>query len=71
MLFVLDYGDPRGIDSDSQYRVSACSLTEIISKKMLDRLSLIDADGNRRYLLEKTQHSIGGFGKEAGDPPGE
>lgn len=37
---------------------------------MMDRFSLIDADRNRRYLLEKTQHLIGGFGKGVGEPPG-
>ncbi|KAL1965630.1 hypothetical protein VTN77DRAFT_5307 [Rasamsonia byssochlamydoides] len=36
---------------------------------MLDRLSLIDASGNRLYLLDKTQHLIGGFGKGVGEPP--
>ncbi|CAL5867695.1 uncharacterized protein PFLUO_LOCUS1914 [Penicillium psychrofluorescens] len=36
---------------------------------MLDRLSLVDETRNRRYLLEKTQHIIGGFGKCAGEPP--
>lgn len=38
---------------------------------MMDRLPLVDADGNRRYLLEKTQHCIGGFGKGVRDPPGK
>jgi geranylgeranyl transferase type-1 subunit beta len=38
---------------------------------MLDKLSLIDASGNRLYLLEKTQHIIGGFGKGLGEPPGK
>ncbi|KAJ5084362.1 hypothetical protein NUU61_008941 [Penicillium alfredii] len=37
--------------------------------RMLDRYSLIDGDSNRRYLLEKTQHMVGGFGKGIGDPP--
>lgn len=37
---------------------------------MIDQLSLVDAGLNRRYLLEKTQHMIGGFGKGIGDPPG-
>ncbi|OQD70026.1 hypothetical protein PENDEC_c027G05236 [Penicillium decumbens] len=36
---------------------------------MLDRYSVIDDDRNRRYLLEKTQHLIGGFGKAVRDPP--
>lgn len=39
--------------------------------KMLDRLALVDAARNRRYLLEKTQHLIGGFGKGVGEPPGK
>lgn len=38
---------------------------------MLDRLSLIDVSGNRLYLLEKTQHIIGGFGKGVGELPGK
>lgn len=37
---------------------------------MLDRSSVVDSDRNRRYLLEKTQHLVGGFGKVPGDPPG-
>lgn len=36
----------------------------------MDSLNVIDAEANRRYLLEKTQHIIGGFGKCVGDPPG-
>ncbi|KAM5471275.1 geranylgeranyl transferase type-1 subunit beta [Microsporum audouinii] len=39
------------------------------SLAMLDRLSLVDSQANRRYLLEKTQHMIGGFGKTSGEPP--
>lgn len=31
----------------------------------------MDFNANRRYLLEKTQHMIGGFGKMPGDPPGK
>ncbi|MCJ1307919.1 hypothetical protein MMC25_001567 [Agyrium rufum] len=30
---------------------------------------LIDSHANRNFLLEKTQHVIGGFGKLPGDPP--
>lgn len=37
----------------------------------MDRLSLVDAARNRRYLLEKTQHLVGGFGKGVGEPPGK
>ncbi|KXG45344.1 Terpenoid cyclases/protein prenyltransferase alpha-alpha toroid [Penicillium griseofulvum] len=36
---------------------------------MLDRYSVVDEVRNRRYLLEKTQHLVGGFGKAPGDPP--
>lgn len=36
---------------------------------MLDRYSVIDDVRNRRYLLEKVQHLVGGFGKSVGDPP--
>ncbi|KOS48142.1 hypothetical protein ACN38_g881 [Penicillium nordicum] len=36
---------------------------------MLDQYSVIDEVRNRRYLLEKTQHLVGGFGKGPGDPP--
>ncbi|KAJ5157517.1 uncharacterized protein N7482_008617 [Penicillium canariense] len=36
---------------------------------MLDRYSVIDDARNRKYLLEKTQHLVGGFGKGVGDPP--
>ncbi|KAJ5408341.1 Terpenoid cyclases/protein prenyltransferase alpha-alpha toroid [Penicillium cosmopolitanum] len=36
---------------------------------MLNRSSVIDDVRNRRYLLEKTQHLVGGFGKVPGDTP--
>ncbi|KAA6416322.1 MAG: hypothetical protein FRX48_01042 [Lasallia pustulata] len=36
---------------------------------ILKKIHLIDFNANRRYLLEKTQHLIGGFGKTPGDPP--
>lgn len=38
---------------------------------MLDRYSVIDDARNRQYLLDKTQHLVGGFGKSVGDPPGK
>ena len=38
---------------------------------MLGHLDLIDKARMRRYLLEKTQHIVGGFGKGIGEPPGE
>lgn len=37
---------------------------------MLDRLYLIDQPGLRSYLLGKTQHIIGGFGKAPDELPG-
>ena len=38
---------------------------------MLNQIHLVDFNANRQYLLEKTQHMIGGFGKLPGDPPGK
>ena len=38
---------------------------------MLHQLGLVDIARMRRYLLEKTQHIVGGFGKGIGEPPGE
>lgn len=38
---------------------------------MLDQLHLIDKPRMRRYLLEKTQHIVGGFGKGVNEPPGK
>lgn len=35
----------------------------------LGRLDLIKRQEARRFMLEKTQHMIGGFGKHAGSPP--
>ncbi|KAL8874687.1 MAG: hypothetical protein Q9174_000027 [Haloplaca sp. 1 TL-2023] len=40
------------------------------SLMMMDSLHLLDMPALRRYLLEKTQHRIGGFGKLPGDAPG-
>lgn len=39
------------------------------SLDMIGKTSLIDTEGTRRWLIEKTQHMIGGFGKEPGYPP--
>ncbi|CAG7926603.1 unnamed protein product [Penicillium olsonii] len=36
---------------------------------MLNQYGVVDEVRNRRYLLEKTQHLVGGFGKGPGDPP--
>lgn len=35
----------------------------------LGRLDLVDIGAAREYLLDQTQHVVGGFGKTAGDPP--
>ncbi|CAG8342058.1 unnamed protein product [Penicillium salamii] len=37
--------------------------------QMLDQYGVVDEVRNRHYLLEKTQHLVGGFGKGPGDPP--
>ncbi|TEY70383.1 hypothetical protein BOTCAL_0105g00250 [Botryotinia calthae] len=39
------------------------------SLSMLGRSDVINKDGSRRFMFEKTQHMIGGFGKTPGDPP--
>ena len=39
--------------------------------QILEKAHFISFDGVRRYLLEKTQHIVGGFGKLPGDPPGK
>jgi len=36
---------------------------------MLKKTHLLSFNAIRRYLLEKTQHVVGGFGKLPGDPP--
>jgi hypothetical protein len=37
--------------------------------QLLGRQNLANPAANRRYLLDKTQHLIGGFGKKEGNPP--
>jgi len=47
-------------------------LTNVIAlfvTQMLSSLHLINALPVRRYLLARTQHLVGGFGKLPGDPP--
>ncbi|KAB2572272.1 Geranylgeranyl transferase type-1 subunit beta [Lasiodiplodia hormozganensis] len=39
------------------------------SLSMLGKVHLVSQSTARRYLLEKTQHLVGGFGKVPGDPP--
>ncbi|KAL8953650.1 MAG: hypothetical protein Q9222_000487 [Ikaeria aurantiellina] len=41
------------------------------SLALLQSLDLLNLTALRTYLLEKTQHRIGGFGKLPGEPPGE
>lgn len=36
---------------------------------MMGQNVLIDREGSRRWLMKKTQHMIGGFGKMPGHPP--
>ncbi len=37
--------------------------------QILGRMDIISPKPIRKYLLDKTQHSLGGFGKTVGDPP--
>lgn len=37
--------------------------------QMMGQNVLIDREGTRRWLMKKTQHMIGGFGKMPGYPP--
>jgi geranylgeranyl transferase type-1 subunit beta len=39
------------------------------SLALLGRLDLLNLYPAQKYLLDKTQHAIGGFGKQPGDPP--
>lgn len=41
--------------------------------QMLKKTYLIDVNANRNFLLQKTQHLIGGFAKlpQPGTPPGK
>ncbi|KAE8163175.1 serine/threonine protein kinase [Aspergillus tamarii] len=53
----------------NKYADTCYSFWNTASLNMMDRLALVDATRNRRYLLEKTQHIVGGFGKGVGEPP--
>lgn len=50
--------------SDTCYSFWVCGALAI-----LDRLPLVKIEANRWFLLERTQHFVGGFGKLPGDPP--
>ncbi|KAL4914033.1 terpenoid cyclases/protein prenyltransferase alpha-alpha toroid [Aspergillus aurantiobrunneus] len=53
----------------NKYADTCYSFWNAATLEMLGRLSFVDADRNRRYLLEKTQHFVGGFGKGVGELP--
>ncbi|KAE8349139.1 terpenoid cyclases/protein prenyltransferase alpha-alpha toroid [Aspergillus coremiiformis] len=53
----------------NKYADTCYSFWNTASLHMMDRLGLVDVTRNRRYLLEKTQHIVGGFGKGVGEPP--
>ncbi|KAL4896437.1 terpenoid cyclases/protein prenyltransferase alpha-alpha toroid [Aspergillus ambiguus] len=53
----------------NKYADTCYSFWNTATLAMMDRLQLVDAKRNRRYLLGKTQHIIGGFGKGVGEPP--
>ncbi|PQE03438.1 hypothetical protein CJF30_00005427 [Rutstroemia sp. NJR-2017a BBW] len=70
-FFVLD-ADPTfvGFNGRCNKRADTCYTFWVgASLNMLGHSDLINKDGARRFLLEKTQHMIGGFGKTPGDPP--
>lgn len=37
--------------------------------QLLGHLNIVDSQPIRKWLLDKTQHAVGGFGKVTGDPP--
>ncbi|KAL2795852.1 terpenoid cyclases/protein prenyltransferase alpha-alpha toroid [Aspergillus keveii] len=53
----------------NKYADTCYSFWNTATLDMLGKLPLVDAAGNRQYLLEKTQHLVGGFGKGVGEPP--
>ncbi|KAL2857749.1 terpenoid cyclases/protein prenyltransferase alpha-alpha toroid [Aspergillus pseudoustus] len=53
----------------NKYADTCYSFWNTATLEMLGKLPLVDAAGNRQYLLEKTQHLVGGFGKGVGEPP--
>lgn len=50
--------------ADTCYAYWSCSPLQL-----LGHLDIVDQTPIRRWLLEKTQHMVGGFGKLPGDPP--
>ncbi|KAL6235171.1 hypothetical protein BDW75DRAFT_147991 [Aspergillus navahoensis] len=53
----------------NKYADTCYSFWNTATLDMLGRLSMVDAERNRRYLLQKTQHLVGGFGKSVGELP--
>ncbi|KAL3434755.1 terpenoid cyclases/protein prenyltransferase alpha-alpha toroid [Aspergillus tetrazonus] len=53
----------------NKYADTCYSFWNAATLDMLGRLSMVDAERNRRYLLQKTQHLVGGFGKSVGELP--
>ncbi|RAL62425.1 hypothetical protein DID88_004991 [Monilinia fructigena] len=59
-----------GFNGRCNKRVDTCYCFWVgASLNMLGFPNVINKDGSRRFLFEKTQHMIGGFGKTPGDPP--
>ena len=54
-----------------QYVIWKSCLPKLKPPQMLHRTQMIDSIALRRYLLEKVQHIVGGFGKGVGEPPGQ
>jgi geranylgeranyl transferase type-1 subunit beta len=50
--------------ADTCYAYWTCTPLQV-----LGRLDIIDPQPIRKWLLDKTQHIVGGFGKVTGDPP--
>ncbi|OJJ02945.1 hypothetical protein ASPVEDRAFT_132987 [Aspergillus versicolor CBS 583.65] len=55
----------------NKYADTCYSFWNSATLEMLGKLPMVDADRNRRYLLEKTQHFVGGFGKGVGELPAD
>jgi len=59
-----------GFNGRCNKRADTCySFWVAASLDMIGEMELIDHSGYRRFLLDKTQHRIGGFGKCPEDPP--
>lgn len=65
MLFLLEHG----YSGSKSLVIHTSNTAKYANRQMLDRLSLVDSVRNRQYLLDKTQHLVGGFGKGVGEPP--